>query len=129
MMDFKNRIGFMQGRLSPMTDGRIQSFPWDSWQEEFESGQKNNFSLMEWTLDQEHLRENPLMTDGGRVEINTLCALHGIAIPSLTGDCFMQAPFWKAGKSSRPDLLNDFQAVIKSASNIGIKCIIILIKR
>jgi hexulose-6-phosphate isomerase len=30
-----SRIGFMQGRLSPMIDGRIQSFPWDYWENEF----------------------------------------------------------------------------------------------
>ena len=124
-MNFNDRIGFMQGRLSPLIEGRIQSFPWDSWQEEFEVGRQNDFSLMEWTLDQERLQENPLMTEEGRAEISTLSALHGISIPSLTGDCFMQAPFWKADKLSRRDLLNDFQAVIRSASDIEINYIVI----
>ena len=29
------RIGFMQGRLSAMVEGKIQAFPWDEWREEF----------------------------------------------------------------------------------------------
>ena len=32
---YNSRIGFMQGRLSELVDGRIQAFPWDSWQTEF----------------------------------------------------------------------------------------------
>jgi len=29
-----NRIGFMQGRLSPQVNGKIQAFPWSHWQSE-----------------------------------------------------------------------------------------------
>ena len=29
------KIGFMQGRLSPLIGGKIQSFPWDNWECEF----------------------------------------------------------------------------------------------
>ena len=45
-------IGFMQGRLSPMDDGKIQSFPWKYWQNEFALASKYNFDLIEWTIDQ-----------------------------------------------------------------------------
>ena len=31
----KERIGFMQGRLSPPVEGRIQAFPWLCWTSEF----------------------------------------------------------------------------------------------
>ena len=40
--NFKNRIGFMQGRLSEPIDNKIQSFPIDTWQEEFKWAQKIN---------------------------------------------------------------------------------------
>ena len=92
----ENRIGFMQGRLSPIIDGKIQSFPWYNWKEEFIVGGKNNFHLLEWTLDQVNLYKNPLLSIKGRVDIKNLSTKHKIKIPSLTGDCFMQAPFWKA---------------------------------
>ena len=35
MMKKKFSIGFMQGRLSKIVDNKIQSFPWESWEEEF----------------------------------------------------------------------------------------------
>src|SRR3989344_3268068 len=67
-----NRVGFMQGRLSPLVNGKIQAFPWDHWRDEFITAQRHGFPLMEWTLDQDRLHENPLMTQPGRVEIRRL---------------------------------------------------------
>ena len=45
------QIGFMQGRLSEVVDGKIQAFPWRGWQEEFRQARKIGIGLMEWTLD------------------------------------------------------------------------------
>ena len=110
----------MQGRLSPLVNGRIQAFPWDCWQAEFASAKRHSFELMEWTLDQERLYENPLLTSTGQAEIIALRAQYGIAIGSLTGDCFMQSPFWKAEEKQREQLLGDFRAVAKACSAVGI---------
>src|SRR5271169_4464068 len=98
------QIGFMQGRLSPIVDGRIQAFPWTCWQTEFRVAQEYSFHLVEWTLDQHRLHENPLLTLHGQQEIRALCELHNVAIPSLTGDCFMQAPYWRAERVARESL-------------------------
>ena len=84
----------MQGRLSPIINGKIQQFPWKKWQKEFVAGSNLGFELMEWTLDQDGLFENPLMTKEGRAEIKTVMNNSGLKVLSLTGDCFMQAPFW-----------------------------------
>ena len=119
------KIGFMQGRLSPIVDGRIQSFPWTCWQDEFEQGAKLGFGLMEWTLDQERLYENPLLTEAGQAEIRSLCQLYRFAIPSLTGDCFMQAPFWKAHGAERETLERDFIAIAKSCAAVGISMLVV----
>ena len=56
---------------------------------------------MEWTLDSERLYENPLMIENGRQEIKKLCQEFDIRIFSLTGDCFMQSPFWKKSGSEK----------------------------
>ena len=95
-MSAYERVGFMQGRLSDVIDGRIQVFPWRCWQEEFLKAQRHDLRLIEWTLDQDRLYENPLLTSAGQYEIGELCRRHGVSIRSLTGDCFMQAPFWKS---------------------------------
>ena len=85
----------MQGRLSPLINGKIQEFPWDNWRQEFVIASGMGFTLMEWTLDQNRLYECPLMTENGQQEIIKLSSCYGVKIPSLTGDCFMQSPFWK----------------------------------
>lgn len=114
------RIGFMQGRLSPLVNGRIQAFPWDCWQAEFPSAAAHGFGLMEWTLDQDLLYSNPLLTEAGRSEITALRARYGVRIGSLTGDCFMQSPFWKADTAQAEQLQEDFRAVAKACSAVGI---------
>ena len=44
------KIGFMQGRLSPLVDGRIQSFPWNTWEKEITHAKSLGFSIMEWDV-------------------------------------------------------------------------------
>lgn len=125
MERFINRIGFMQGRFSPLVDGKIQAFPWLNWQQEFELGALHGFNLMEWTLDQDRLYENPLMTKDGQEEIEKLINKHNVSVPSLTGDCFMQAPFYKAEGRERELLLKDLAEIIKASAFVGIKNILI----
>ena len=115
----------MQGRLSPIVNGKIQEFPWNNWQKEFIEASTLGFDLMEWTLDQSCLFDNPLMTKQGQVEINTLSNTYGIKIPSLTGDCFMQAPFWKLYGREMQDRKNDLISIVDACSEIGISQIVI----
>lgn len=116
----------MQGRLSPQVDGKIQAFPWVHWREEFAHAELSGFRLLEWTLDHERLAENPLMTAAGRPEIHTLSVAHRISIPSLTGDCFMQAPFWKATSPElRRDLLEKLDKVIEACGMMQIGIVVV----
>ena len=120
-----DRIGFMQGRLSPLVDGRIQAFPWTCWQQEFASGASCGFHMLEWTLDQGRLTESPLLTTAGQQEIRQLCHQHQFQIPSLTGDCFMQAPFWKVQGAERESLQRDFLAIAEACAVVGISMIVV----
>ena len=119
------KIGFMQGRLSPLINGRIQAFPWENWKDEFSLAQQINIHLMEWTLDLEHLYENPLLTETGQAEIRALCQSHELSIPSLTGDCFMQKPLWKAQGAKRTVLEHDFVEIAKGCTAIGISMLVV----
>lgn len=120
-----HRVGFVQGRLSPPVNGRIQAFPYDSWREEFTLADEMDFRIMEWTLDSDHLHENPLMTAVGRQEIRQLSRLHGVTIPSLTADCFMQAPFWKARGEERVQREDDLLAVVESCSQARVALVVV----
>ncbi|MGE4504006.1 MAG: sugar phosphate isomerase/epimerase family protein [Desulfovibrionaceae bacterium] len=124
-MTASGRIGFIQGRLSPLVDGKIQAFPAAHWREEFTVAENLGIALMEWTLDQDGLHSNPFTTTEGQRDIATLCLRHGVRIPSVTGDCFMQAPFWKAEGATRQALLDDFRLVIRSARAVGTDTIVV----
>jgi hexulose-6-phosphate isomerase len=118
-------IGFMQGRLSPPVNGRIQAFPWQRWREEFAIAEDAGFALMEWTLDAERLHENPFMTNEGRAEIARLKSRHGMRVDSLTGDFFMHAPFHKAAGAERERRLRDIEAVCKACADLGVGILVI----
>lgn len=119
------KIGFMQGRLSPLVEGKIQAFPCDHWRDEFPEAQNIGVGLMEWTLDHERLRDNPLLTREGRNEIRRLSAAYEVRIDSVTGDCFMQAPFYKANSAARRELLADFEAVVAACADLGITRLVV----
>lgn len=116
----------MQGRLCDPVDGKIQAFPWQNWKNEFAEAALIDVHLLEWTLDQDKLYKNPLMTAEGRKEIIKLSKEYDIVIPSLTGDCFMQQPFWKIkGTNARQNLQSDFLEIVKSCSLVGIRMIVV----
>jgi hexulose-6-phosphate isomerase len=118
-------IGVMQGRLSPLIDGRIQAFPWDYWRDEFPLARSLGLSCIEWTLDMARIFENPLMTTPGRAMINQLVAENQVTIPSLTGDFCMQAPFWKEAGGAQSELVAVFEQVLLSCAAAGIHMIVV----
>jgi L-ribulose-5-phosphate 3-epimerase len=125
MTTLSSHIGFMQGRLCERVNGKIQAFPWHGWVSEFPAAAEIDLYQMEWTLDQERLYENPLMTATGRVKIKALCEQYNISIPSLTGDCFMHAPFWKSSGKLRTDLQSDFLAIGSACAAVGVQMMVV----
>ena len=119
----RKKIGFMQGRLSPLVNGKIQAFPAEHWRSEFASAQSIEISMMEWTIDQDGLYENPFLTSEGQKEILDLSKKHNVLIPSLTGDCFMQEPFYKAGYN-KVERLKDFDNIIKACGFLSCRFIV-----
>ena len=120
-----NKIGFIQGRLSEIVDNKIQAFPWLNWREEYKLANQLGFNLMEWTLDNERLYENPIMTDAGKQEIHSLGLEYDITIDSVTGDCFMQAPFWKMDGISYKNAVKDMSNVIESMGELNIQYLVV----
>jgi len=120
-----NAVGFMQGRLSPLVSGKIQAFPFRDWDKEFPIAKSQNFQIMEWTVDQSNLYQNPLMEPEGQKKIKDLCKEFSIRIPSITGDCFMQMPFWKMKKRNQKNLKEDFSNILKSCAVLGISLVVI----
>ena len=76
----------MQGRLSPLYNNKIQSFPKYHWQNEFKKIRELKMNIMEWTLDHKEIISNPINTLEGKKEIVDLKKKYKINIDSLTGD-------------------------------------------
>ena len=59
-MKFLSNLGCMQGRLSPMVNNKIQSFPNIYWQDEFIYAKNLGLKFIEWTLDYKKIFSNPI---------------------------------------------------------------------
>ena len=117
-----SRIGFMQGRLSPIIDGRIQSFPWDYWENEFHLAKKFGIQLMEWTIDSKRLESNPILLAEKQKLVAKLANMSGVSIPSVTSDYFMENPPWV----SKSDEVNEVHInIIAGMEILGSKALII----
>ena len=122
-MSLEIKFGIMQGRLSPVVKNRIQIFPVKNWKIEFQRAKKLGMRYIEWTLDYDTFNKNPLLKKSGIKKIKELSKKNSIKIKSLTGDCFMQKPFWKTSKNKK--LLNDFKKILNSCKKVGIKYIVV----
>ena len=109
-----------------MVNGKIQAFPWLDWKEEFPQAETLGLHLMEWTLDQEKLEANPFNSPEGQREILKLMQKFDLKIPSLTGDNFMQAPFYKCSDSEEKNyLLKCLDLIIESCSKLQTRYIVL----
>ena len=119
------KIGFMQGRMSPIIDNKIQCFPIKYWRQEFELAHMHDFGLLEWTLDHAGLMQNPLLTVAGRKEIALLSADYNVNVESVTADNFMQAPFFKYQGKQADVYLDELKAVVEACCLLEIKYLVI----
>lgn len=85
-------LGIIQGRLSPMVDSQIQSFPGSEWDLEFENAAKIGYGAIEWVLDSASVVENPLLLPSGRRDINVVRRNTGIELTTICCDFFMDHP-------------------------------------
>ena len=88
-----NLIGIMQGRLSPPTPGRLQAFPWETWELEFERARAIGFDGLEWLFEVNNLENNPIWNRHGRERIRRLAGQHGVRVQSVCAHYFAQRGF------------------------------------
>ena len=116
----------MQGRLSPIFKKKIQSFPWNYWRKEIFIAKKNNFNLMEWTLDYPRLFNNPLISSQEQKKTLIFLKKNKIFVNSVTCDFFMQKPFFLIKNKKKFELnINNLLKIIKKLINAKIKFIVI----
>ena len=121
----KYNLGFMQGRLvDSEKKGRIQYFPEKNWKKEIKIAHTIGFNSMEWTIDEDNIKKNPIF-NGKTEEIKFILNKYKIKVSSITLDYFMQKPFFKESGSKRKKLLNNLIKIIINGKKIGINKLII----
>lgn len=120
-----NPIGIMQGRLSPPTNGRIQSFPADTWQDEFFLARDLGLDCVEWLFDAVSREDNPLLSEAGIIEIDDIRKRSGIEIWSVCADYFRDYPLIRVDAETLGKRLEILQQLILKCRVGGIARIMI----
>jgi hexulose-6-phosphate isomerase len=117
-MGLTNEIGIMQGRLSPRINGKIQAYPANTWQKEFEIAQEIGYAAIEWIVEKP-VETNALMTDSGKAEIKKVIALTGVRIDFVCADIFMQQPLVRMTEEIKFQNKEYLLEILKNAKEVG----------
>lgn len=85
-----DKLGIVQGRLSPPVNNQIQTFPGIYWKNEFPICKKLGLGCMEWIFEYKTMSINPFCSDDGIKEMMSLSNLYNVRINSLLADYFME---------------------------------------
>ena len=85
----EQRVGVMQGRLSPRPAHCLQAFPHQTWPEELAQAKRLGFSYLEWIYEAPRAAENPIASSAGRASIRACAQASGLPVGSVCADYFM----------------------------------------
>lgn len=109
-----------------MSGGRIQSFPWSTWQKEFGIAQSLGFDEIEFVFDYEdtgrHL-ENPILTDDGIKLISGLIEKTTVGVRSVCADYFMERPFFRVSRRAQNANVQTLKRLIRQCSKLSVRLI------
>jgi len=120
-----NPIGVMQGRLSPPVSGRIQSFPVDTWREEFFRAREAGLDCIEWIYEAGTEVVNPLRTDAGIVEIQRLVEASGVEVRSICADYYMAERLVAPDGALQSKAVEHLRWLVERAGAIGVRYIVL----
>lgn len=113
-----NKIGIMQGRLSLPINRKIQSFPQNSWKDEFASASSCGFEVIEWIFD--IFEKNPIMQNDGIYEIKEISDKTGISINSILADYFMEKKLVNVSEFELEQNLNILVKLLENTSKLNV---------
>jgi L-ribulose-5-phosphate 3-epimerase len=113
-------LGFMQGRLSPMIDGKIQAFPFDTWKDEFYLAKECQLTCVDWIVETERLSNNPFLTSNGLTEIRKCEDETGVKVVSICADYFMENPLIRCSASELNTRLNQLSQILDNSQAFGV---------
>lgn len=121
----KNMLGVMQGRLLPKFNGRYQAHPVGYWQDEFPIAQSLGLDCIEFILDFNDFKKNPLTSEGGIQELKNCIKETGVKVVSICADYFMEAPFHSKDLDTVKKSQKVLSLLLTNGNQIGVKDIVI----
>lgn len=115
----KVSLGVFQGRLTPRGFNSIQFYPFDNWENEFESAKRLGLSEIEFIFDYDRFQENALWNEKGIERIKFLTKKTGVVINHICADFFMSRPFFRTTEKIRKDNVLILKRLIEVAREIG----------
>ena len=113
-----NKIGIMQGRLSPPVNGRIQAFPVNHWEEEFQKASKIGFTSIEWIFDT--LSPNPILDKTEIKKIDKISSDFDVSVNSLCADFFMEKKLFNVPEKEISSNLDTLKILIENCNELEI---------
>jgi len=120
-----NKIGIMQGRLSPPVDIRLQAFPWSSWQAEFTHARDCQIELIEWLFEADDYTNNPIWIEEGILAIQKQIQASGTQVLTCCADYFMPHPFFRVSEQERIESMRILEQLICNTARVGVKTILL----
>ena len=115
-----NNIGIMQGRLTKSRNDKIQFFPVENWEKEFELAAEIGFNCIEWVIDSADLEINPLFLASKRKAIKNLGEKYHIAIPAVCHDQLMETPLHSRDVSIQEMAVDILAQTMDACEDLGI---------
>lgn len=116
----KPTVGIMSGRLSHVIGDRIQEFPENTWESEFDSAAKIGFSSIEWIFDQ---KINPIFNSKGRNKMQSLSKEFSVDIKSIICDYFMEKKLFGVPEKDLENNFKKLEDIIYFCGEVGINII------
>ena len=120
-----NNIGVMQGRLLPKYQGRYQAHPVGYWKKEFSIAKSYDLDCIEFILDFNDYKNNPLLSASGVSEISEVVFNTGVEVKTICADYYMDLPFHSDDNDKAEKSLKIFKNLIKNSSILKISDIVI----
>ena len=115
----------MQGRLSAPTDGRMQFFPKDRWEAEFDAAARIGFDSIEWLYDGRDAAQNPISSDQGVARILEISGAAGVKVASVCADYFRDNPWLRVDKGEFDRRVQRLSWLIERCASLGIERIVL----
>jgi len=120
-----NKIGIMQGRLSPPVSFRLQAFPWSSWENEFNNARECQIDLIEWLFEADDYANNPIWSEEGLQKIKQQIQTSGTQVLTCCADYFMPHPFFRVSDEERQESIQVLVKLIRNVAKVGVQTILV----